>query len=56
MTVNEMITVLEGIKDKDRVVIFTDIDGGWTNIKIIEPSDVYVCSQILITPAHNMEK
>jgi len=56
MTVAELINKLEGIKNKDKVVIFTDINGGWTNIDIIEPLDTYQCSQILIVPSENREK
>lgn len=32
MTINELITALEKLKEKDRVVILEDLGGGWANI------------------------
>ena len=32
MTVRELIDKLELVKDEDTVVVYKDVDGGWTNI------------------------
>ena len=56
MTVDELITKLEKVRDKNKVVLFVDINGGWTNVKFVEPDDNQHCATVFITPCENREK
>ena len=56
MTVDELITKLEKVRDKNKVVLFVDINGGWTNVKFVEPDDNQHCFAVFITPCENREK
>lgn len=56
MTVKELIKALERIEDEDRVVVFKDSDGGWTNITLRIPIDTKKDSSVYILASSNREK
>ena len=57
MTVQELINKLMDIKDKDSVIVYTDYEGGWTNIDLlVECSVRNMCDIISIVPSSNREK
>ncbi len=53
MTVQELITRLDKIDDKDQVITYIDCNGGWDNIDV-EVTKPYV--SIAIVPSSNREK
>ncbi len=49
MTIQELINKLLECKDKERIVIFEEENGGWTNIEIKDKSD----STLSLVPSYD---